>query len=299
MQFGRVTDLAEVNFELPPAHPATANVLGGTPAASPNIFIGCSVWSDRKYKGRVYPLKTPQKEFLNAYGEAFSTVELNSTHYSIPHSEQIIKWRDAVPPGFHFMPKVPQYISHRRDPLQQAAALDIFIIRMAELEDRLGPILLQIPHHFGAEHISVLEQFFQVWPVDMRLVLEVRHEDLLKSGPAQDELFGLMEKYNIGSAISDVAGRRDALHMRLSTPDLLLRFNGHNLHPTDFARMDAWAEQLVNWLHSGLQSAHVYMHQPEQELNADAAIYLIKKLNSMTGLKLKEPIWYVQPELFG
>ena len=298
MQFGRVENLSGVDFSLPPEAPATARVLAAAEIAMPQVFIGCSVWSERKYKKRVYPPKTPQNKYLAAYGNAFTTVELNSTHYSIPSSEQIGKWRDAVPSGFHFMPKVPQYISRRRDPLQQAEALDMFIVRMAELEDRLGPILLQIPHHFGAEHIPVLEQFFQVWPVDMKLVLEVRHEELLKPGTAQDELFGIMEKYNIGSVISDVAGRRDALHMRLSTPDLLLRFNGHNMHPTDVERLDAWTEQLVDWLNQGLHTAHIYMHQPEQELNADAARYMIQHLNNRTNLGLVEPNWYSQPQLF-
>ena len=70
------------------------------------------------------------------------------------------------------------------------------------------------------------------------------------------------------------------------------------MHPTDVERLDAWTEQLVDWLNQGLHTAHIYMHQPEQELNADAARYMIQHLNNRTNLGLVEPNWYGQPQLF-
>jgi uncharacterized protein YecE (DUF72 family) len=299
MKFGRLDTIEGVDFRLPAPHPATAQVLAAARSdRKPEVFIGCSVWSQRGYVGRAFPPKTPQRAYLEAFGKAFTTVELNSTHYSIPRSEQVIKWREAVPSGFRFMPKVPQYISHRREPLTNPDALDMFIVRMTELEDRLGPILLQLPHHFGAEHLPQIEKFFAYWPEDMPLALEVRHADLLKAGSAQDELFSLMQAYGVQAVMSDVAGRRDALHMRLSTPHLLLRFNGHNLHPSDYQRLDAWVLRLSEWLKNGLQSLYVYMHQPEQGLNADTARYFIQQLNAHTGLQVAEPVWYQDETLF-
>lgn len=299
MKFGRLDSVDGVDFRLPATHLRTTQLLDkAQPLAQPEVHLGCSVWAQRGYVGKAYPPKTPQRKYLEAYGQAFNTVELNSTHYSIPRSEQIMKWREAVPPGFKFMPKVPQYISHRRDPLANPDALEMFIVRMAELEDRLGPVLLQLPHHFGAEHIPQIQRFFDFWPEDMPLALEVRHEELLKAGSAQDELFGLMEEYKVQSVISDVAGRRDALHMRLSTPNLLLRFNGHNLHPSDYQRLDDWATLLGKWLQNGLQSLYVFMHQPEQGLNADTVRYFTQKLKQITKLSLNDTPWFQNERLF-
>ena len=47
--------------------------------------------------------------------------------------------------------------------------------------------------------------------------------------------------------IVDTAGRRDMLHMRLTTPSAFIRYVGAN-HPSDYTRLDDWVERIENWV---------------------------------------------------
>jgi hypothetical protein len=44
--------------------------------------------------------------------------------------------------------------------------------------------------------------------------------------------------------MSDTYGRRDCVHMELTTPEATIRFAGNNLAPSDYTRLDAWVERL-------------------------------------------------------
>jgi uncharacterized protein YecE (DUF72 family) len=52
---------------------------------------------------------------------------------------------------------------------------------MAELGDRLGPLLLQLPPSFEVEGMGVLEDFLRSLPEDFRYAVEVRHRSWLGS----------------------------------------------------------------------------------------------------------------------
>jgi hypothetical protein len=98
-----------------------------------------------------------------------------------------------------------------------------------------------------------------------------------------------------------VAGRRDVLHMRLTTPSAMIRFVGNNLHPTDYTRIDAWVERLKVWFANGLQQLYFFVHEPDNITSPELATYLIEKLNRVCGFNLKPPKMYIQPvqgELF-
>lgn len=262
------------------------------PAEAPQLRIGCSVWSEKGYKGRILPPKTPQKRFLEAYAQQLPTVELNGTHYYLPRPEVVTSWVAAVPEGFLFCPKVPQFITHRRNMLGNPEMIDQFILRLVALGDHLGPCIMQMPPYFGPDRLPELASLLEALPGDIEMALELRHPAWFADAGAQDEVFALMEACGVHAVISDVGGRRDALHMRLSSRKLLVRFNGHNLHPTDYTRLDAWALQLQAWLEGGLEEVFFFMHQPEQGLGADLARYFIQKLNQQTGMSIPQPHWY-------
>ena len=292
MKFGKLLNIEGVHFELPPSHPLNAKTLPGKAAQSPSIQVGCSVWSEKGYKGRIFPQKTPQRLFLEEYSKQLPTVELNGTHYYLPRPEVVESWKAAVPDGFRFCPKVPQFISHRRNMLGNPDMIEQFLLRMLALDDHLGISFLQLPPYFGPERLPQLTALLEYLPEDFELAIEFRHPAWFSDPVAQDEVFALMEACGKHAVIADVGGRRDALHMRLSSQKLLLRFNGHNLHPSDYARLDVWALQLQSWIKQGLQEVFVFMHQPEQGYGADLARYFIRKMNELNSLALPEPAWY-------
>ena len=77
--------------------------------------------------------------------------------------------------------------------------------------------------------------------------------------------------------ITDTAGRRDCAHMALSTPKTLIRFVGNGLHPSDFERLDRWAERLLGWVDHGLQQAFVFFHQQDEAQTVDLAEHLERR----------------------
>ncbi|MEL6413241.1 MAG: DUF72 domain-containing protein, partial [Bacteroidota bacterium] len=131
MKFGRVEAqiLPQIDFQLPAVPPATQALLQGLPPRlqPPACYIGCSVWTDPSFLGKVYPPKTPAKDLLPVYCQQFNTVELNTTFYSIPSIEKVRRWKEAATPGFKFCPKVSKSISHRNNLDEPRHLLDSFI----------------------------------------------------------------------------------------------------------------------------------------------------------------------------
>jgi hypothetical protein len=72
-----------------------------------------------------------------------------------------------------------------------------------------------------------------------------------------------MEAYGVGSVLSDTALRRDAVHMRLTAPFLLLRYGGGDGHPTDASRIADWVQRWQHWGDAGLQAVYFLVHQPD------------------------------------
>jgi hypothetical protein len=90
----------------------------------------------------------------------------------------------------------------------------------------------------------------------------------------------------IATVITDVAGRRDVLHQRLTSTTAFIRFNGYGLHPTDYTRIDAWVKCLNRWMDQGLQTVYFFIHQ--QNINHAPVLvnYLIDKLKQESGIEL-------------
>jgi len=98
-----------------------------------------------------------------------------------------------------------------------------------------------------------------------------------------------MQDLNISPVITDVAGRRDVLHQRLTTDTVLIRWVGNALHSTDYERIDAWVARLETWFDAGLQQVFFFPHEPDNLLAPDIAAYFIRKINEQIGLDIHVP----------
>ena len=74
-----------------------------------------------------------------------------------------------------------QVITHDRNLVGAEAEAENFLHTMAELGDRLGPLLLQLPPSFAVEGMGVLEDFLKGLPEGFRYAVEVRHRSWLGS----------------------------------------------------------------------------------------------------------------------
>jgi uncharacterized protein YecE (DUF72 family) len=74
-----------------------------------------------------------------------------------------------------------QEITHEVNLVGAEAETEAFLRTMAELGDRLGPLLLQLPPSFTVEGMGVLEDFLKGLPDGFRYAVEVRHRSWLGS----------------------------------------------------------------------------------------------------------------------
>ena len=75
--------------------------------------------------------------------------------------------------------------------------------------------------------------------------MEFRHTDWYNDREVSAELFELLKNNGITNVLVDTAGRRDLMHMRLSTPTAFVRWVGAN-DPSDYSRLDEWVERIAD-----------------------------------------------------
>ncbi|CAL1519239.1 DUF72 domain-containing protein [Chitinophaga sp. MM2321] len=292
MDFGRVTpaELEEIDFKLPPEPLFNKKVLKGKPVKKPVAYLGCAKWGRKEWIGKIYPKGIKEADFLAEYVHHFNSIELNATHYRIYGPDTISKW-DSHASGmdFKFCPKVPQSISHFSNLISAGPQTTAFLDGVLAFGDHLGPIFLQLSDRYGPAKRENLYAYLASLPVDLQFFLEVRHPQWYEDEAIRLELFEKLRSLGIGAIITDTAGRRDCAHMHLTISKIFIRFVGNSLHPSDYTRIDDWANRIRYWLDNGLKEVYFFMHMHDEALSPDLAAYLIDKLDAVCGLQVKKP----------
>ncbi len=291
MKFGKLQDISNVDFSIPPDHPHTSEVLKNLPKRSgkPQVFVGCTGWGMKEWVGNVYPIGTKSKDYLRHYVRQFNTIELNTTHYRIPNADTISKWETTAPNDFQYCPKIPQTISHSRDLGKSNDSLLRFCDAISGLEQNLGCSFLQVPPYFDYQRLPALEAFLERLPNHIPLAVEIRHESWF-STPNDLNIFSkLLQKYNVATVITDVAGRRDVFHQLLTSETAMVRFVGNGLHDTDFQRIDDWVARLSDWFDKGLHQVYFFTHQPDNLLAPEMADYFANAMHAAYDVDIRGP----------
>ncbi|NRB63316.1 MAG: DUF72 domain-containing protein [Saprospiraceae bacterium] len=290
MKFGKVYDLEGIDFTLPPDPSTNRQYFAeATPSESLRAFIGCTGWSMKEWVGKVYPKGTPVSHFLPHYGRQFNTIELNTTHYRIPSLDQIERWIQDTPADFRFCPKVPQSISHRTGMGVGGQALGNFCRAMDALHTRLGCIFIQLPPYFGWNKQLDLEAFLRGWPKHLPLAVEARHESWFSTDEHLAGLLDMLQAYQAYPVITDVAGRRDVLHMGVTGAVVMVRFVG-NAHPlSDHQRVDSWIKRLAVWGNKGISDVYFFPHQPDNLLAPELSEYVVDQIQKHTSFVCRGP----------
>lgn len=286
MKFGRVEDPSVIDFTIPKSHPDTVRILSSEVAHSINIYVGCAKWNKTDLKG-FYPKGT--KDELSYYATQFNAIELNATFYNLPSERQIDIWRDKTPAGFKFFPKITNTISHYRRLVNVDDIVTQYANNILRFKEKLGTVFLQLHDAFSPREFGKLNTFIEKWPQEIPLAVEVRNSEWFSDAQTFDEFSQMLEKYRITNILVDTAGRRDMLHMRLTTPTAFIRYVGANAL-SDYTRLDAWVQQVVEWRHQGLQNLYFFVHQNVEEASPLLSAYFIEHLNQALGTQLHIPI---------
>jgi uncharacterized protein YecE (DUF72 family) len=280
VKFGKLEDVSDVDFRLPDIPDATRRVLAAAPRTGPaRCRLGLPRFGDRGLVGSLYPPRTPARRYLAAYADQLDAIELNATYYRID-PVGILRWAEATPTGFRFCPKLSKTISHARGLTGTREDVHRFLRAIENFGERLGPAWLLLPERFGPDRLDVLLHFLDEWPDAVSLAVELRHPGWFATRTGS-RAFDEMEARGVSSIVTDVAGRRDVLHGRLTTATAIVRFVGTGEIAVDTTRIDAWADRLHEWWSSGLRDAYVFLHQPEERDNVPILHHLAARLTSI------------------
>jgi len=286
MKFGSVPNPGEIDFTLPEDHPDTSTLLSKYEKVdAPRVFVGCAKWNPKDLQS-LYPSGTGDK--LKYYGKQFNSVELNATFYNTYDADQIADWRSRVPENFRFFPKVNRYISHLKWLNDIEGAVDDYCDSIIHFKEKLGTTFLQLRGKFAPKYFDRVQQFIEYWPEELPLAIEFRHPDWFGDEEVAEDLYELLEENKVANVITDTAGRRDLLHMRLTNNEAFIRYVGAN-HPTDQTRLDDWVDRLESWTAQGLENINFFVHQNEERKSPELAAYFIRNLNDRLGTELKIP----------
>ena len=82
---------------------------------------------------------------LERYGRRMTAVEINTSFYRPHKPATYARWAASVPAGFRFAVKVPREITHVRKLVGALEPIERFLCEVAGLEEKLGPLLVQLP----------------------------------------------------------------------------------------------------------------------------------------------------------
>jgi uncharacterized protein YecE (DUF72 family) len=219
-----------------------------------HYFIGTSGWHYDDWRNRFYPEKLPKAKWLEFYACHFPTVELNNSFYRLPSEAAFANWYDSSPTNFSFAVKVSRFITHIKRLKNIEEAVDNFIQRARILNEKLGPLLYQLPPSLQRND-ETLASFLSNLPQGFKHVIEFRHQSWL-----DEKVFEIMRQHNAGLCVFDMP---DFTCPLLATADFAyIRFHGSDsLYSSCYSdeELAGWAKGIAD-LAASLDSVYIYFN---------------------------------------
>jgi uncharacterized protein YecE (DUF72 family) len=276
---------------------ASKDLFGSSKNASPTIRVGIGGWTFEPWRKNFYPEGLVQRRELEYASRHVTAIEINGTFYGAQKPATYKKWAEETPEHFMFSLKAPRYVMAAKSLGDAGRGVDGFVFGgLAEMGDRLGPILWQLPptRRFDADDIA---RFMDLLPAElegrpMRHVLETRHESFMC-----EAYIALARKHRVATVFTDspdypsyadVTG--DFVYARL------MRSRSGQKHGYPAAELNTWAKRAREWADGGdpadlphvaaplpngkPREVFIYFISAAKEHNPAAAMALIERLGS-------------------
>ena len=259
------------------------------------IRIGIGGWTYAPWRGGMfYPAGLVQRRELEYASRQLNSIEINGTYYGVQKPATYAKWRDETPADFLFSAKAPQRIMESRKLSATGHQIEDFIGGIAELGDKLGPLVWQFDkgRRIDAEEFATFLELLPTAHADRRLrhVLDVRDPDFIHA-----DYLALARSHGMATVFTDSEEHpsfadltADFVYARLmrSRADLITGY------PDD--ELQAWEQRARQWAQgddpaelphvTGLPAPRVarevflYFISSAKERNPSAAMALLKRL---------------------
>ena len=201
-------------------------------------------------------------------------MELNNSFYRLPTEKAFSNWHDTSPEGFIYAVKVSRFITHIKRLKDVEEPIETFLGRARHLEEKLGPLLYQLPPNMRRND-ERLDAFFSLLPKEQRHVVEFRHESWL-----DEEVFAILRRHHVGFCVFDMPGLACPL---VTTADFAyIRFHGSSgLYSSCYREeeLERWARRITA-LAKDLEAVYIYF-------NNDAQGFAIRNALTITHQLLK------------
>ena len=262
--------------------------------------IGISGWNYPPWRGGTfYPKGWPQKRELEYASRQVSSIEINGTFYSLQRPESFRAWYEATPENFVFAVKGGRFITHRKRLKDVRTPLaNFFASGLLRLEEKLGPILWQLPPNFRYDR-DRLVAFFSLLPRDsrhaaslarkhderlrgrswtrtaenrpLRHALEVRHPSF-----ENPDFIALLRAHDIAIVVADTAGKWPLIEDTTSTFVYVRLHGDEELYVSGYTpqALERWARKIAAWS-SGRTPAttRLLARRPSPAASRDVFVY--------------------------
>lgn len=240
---------------------------------SGQIHIGTSGWHYAHWRGPFYPQDLADREMLPYYAQSFRAAEINNSFYQLPEKKTFVSWRDTVPNDFIFAVKANRFITHMKKLKDPREPLERFFDRARNLEDKLGPVLFQLPPRWKY-NVERLEAFLELLGKDYRSAFEFRDPSWFN-----EEVYAVLRAagaafciYDLGGHLSPKIVTASFVYVRLHGPD------GPYRGQYDDQTLAGWAGAFVSWVR---QSKEIFCFFDNDE--AGYAVQDALRLQGMVG----------------
>jgi uncharacterized protein YecE (DUF72 family) len=214
---------------------------------SGTIRTGIGGWVYAPWHHTFYPPEIRAKDALRYAASRLAAIEINATFYRTQTPASFASWAAQVPDGFCFAVKAARAAAQRKDPNEARAPIDRFLgSGLAELGDRLGPVLWQLPAGRTFDP-DLFPRFLDLLPdrldgLPLSHAIEAAHPSFL-SAPA----LALLSERGIARVVLDKPGVDS--HAAITAPFSYLRLQGTTAtepagYPPDI--LDHWAKSLAS-----------------------------------------------------
>lgn len=243
------------------------------------VRIGTSGWHYKHWCGPFYENRTAPSQMLQVYLRYFDTVEINNSFYKLPSAETFRLWRQSAPPGFRFAVKASRFITHMKKLKDPQNALDNILKRAAELKDKLGPILFQLPPKWMV-NAERLEEFLAALPQRHQYAFEFRERSWHK-----DAIYDILRRHNAAFCMYELNGfhspapiTADFTYIRLHGPGG--PYQGSYSQET----LREWARKIERW-GERLKDIYVYFDNDQAAFAAGNALQLKQMVREDRGTR--------------
>ena len=204
-------------------------------------LIGTSGWQYASWRGRFYPQKLRQADWLEHYAARFQTVEVNNAFYRLPEAATFAAWARRTPADFVVAVKASRYLTHVKRLADPAQPVGRFMERAVHLGPKLGPVLVQLPPTLAAD-LGRLDGALRQFPAGVRVAVEFRHPSWFT-----DETRALLGERGAALCLADSPRRQTPVWRTADWGYLRFHEGRASPHPCYGRKaLDTWAARLAD-----------------------------------------------------